>query len=108
MQGVLAMQAGQGRWPNTLQEHATNKGRPGIALTYFFSLRRCQRVKSVDSPFRQDPPIVSDLSRSLTRSTSRAGPRRSRVISPSLLVGLRCHLLGEPAVSAIVAMPMGE
>ena len=30
MQGVLAKQAGQGRWSGTLQEHATHKGRPGV------------------------------------------------------------------------------
>ena len=37
------------------------------------------------------------------RPTLRTDSRRSRAFSPSQLVGLRCHLLGKPAVSAIVA-----
>ena len=33
MQGVLAKQAGQGRWSGTLQEHDTHKGHPGVIVS---------------------------------------------------------------------------
>ena len=81
---------------NSSRSVPPTRGFPASLWHMFFRSDAGKGVRNIGSSFRQDPQAVSALSRSLTRSTSRAGPRRLSVLSPSLLVGLRCHLLESP------------